>query len=170
MMLTTAEQVLTELRRVIRATQINAKTLAAHSQLTVSQLMILQLLSANGEMSPRQLSQQVNLTQATITALLDRLEERSLISRRRSNQDKRRVHVTLTNEGTNQLARAPQTLHNRFISQFNVLQSWEQTQILSTMQRIAQLLDVASIDASPILDVGSLDRTASRATPETENS
>jgi len=159
MKLSVAEQVLTEMRRIIRATQLNAKTLAAHSQLTVSQLMVLQLLSANGEMTPRQLAQHVNLTQATMTTLLDRLEERNFISRRRSSQDKRRVHVTLSQEGAGQLARAPQTLHNRFMTHFDALQSWEQMQILASLQRIAHLLDVASVDASPILDVGSLGRT-----------
>lgn len=160
MTLSTAEQALTELRRIIRATQINAKALAAHSQLTVSQLMVLQLLSAHGELTPRQLAQHVNLTQATVTTLLDRLEERNFISRRRSDQDKRRVHVTLSNEGAKQLARAPQTLHSRFTIQFGKLQAWEQTQILSALQRIAHFLDVASVDASPILDVGLLERPA----------
>ncbi|MGE0113349.1 MAG: MarR family winged helix-turn-helix transcriptional regulator [Steroidobacteraceae bacterium] len=160
------EQVLTELRRIIRATQINAKTLATHSQLTVSQLMVLQLLKGGGELTPRQIAQHVNLTQATVTSLLDRLEERSLISRRRSSEDKRRFHVTLTAEGANQLARAPQTLHNRFMSHFSSLQSWEQTHILSALQRIAHLLDVASVDASPVLDVGSLDRTVDHAARE----
>jgi DNA-binding MarR family transcriptional regulator len=169
MKLGVAEQVLTELRRIIRATQLNAKTLAAHSQLTVSQLMVLQLLSANGEMTPRQLAQHVNLTQATMTALLDRLEERRFISRRRSNQDKRRVHVTLSLEGATQLAGAPQTLHSRFMSQFDALQSWEQMQILASVQRIAHLLDVASVDASPILDVGSLSRAAEPSTRDSED-
>jgi DNA-binding MarR family transcriptional regulator len=162
MTLSTADLVLTELRRIIRATQMNAKTLATQSQLTVSQLMVLQHLSASGDMTPRKLSQHVNLTQATVTSLLDRLEERHFISRRRSTEDKRNVHVSLTSEGADQLAKAPQTLHNRFIGQFDVLQSWEQTQILSALQRIANLLDVASIDASPILDVGSLDRSVER--------
>jgi DNA-binding MarR family transcriptional regulator len=168
MSLGTPEQVLTELRRIIRATQINAKTLASHSQLTVSQLMVLQLLSANGELTPRQLAQYVNLTQATVTSMLDRLEARGLISRRRSSEDKRRVHVSLTNEGSSQLAHAPETLHSRFMIHFSALQSWEQTQILSALQRIAHLLDVASVDASPILDVGSLGRSAERAARDME--
>ena len=165
----TAEQVLTELRRIIRATQLNAKILAAHSQLTVSQLTVLQLLSTHGELTPRQLAQHVNLTQATMTALLDRLEERHLISRRRSDADKRRVHVTLSQEGVNQLARAPQTLQHRFMTHFNALQNWEQTQILSALQHIAQLLDVASLDAAPILDVGSLARSVEGGRPENED-
>jgi DNA-binding MarR family transcriptional regulator len=169
MTLGTAEQALTELRRIIRATQINAKALAVQSQLTVSQLMVLQLLNAHGELTPRQLAQHVNLTQATITTLLDRLEERNFVSRRRSDQDKRRVHVALTKEGAKQLAQAPQTLHSRFTIQFGTLQAWEQTQILSALQRIAHMLDVASVDASPILDVGSLQRSAEPAARDSDS-
>ena len=160
MTLSVEEQVLTELRRIIRATQLNARHLATRSQLTVSQLMVLQLLKANGEMTPRQIAQQVNLTQATVTTLLDRLTERNLISRRRSSEDRRRVHIALTGEGAARLARAPKTLHDRFIAHFGRLQPWERSQILATLQRIALLLDAASVDASPVLDVGSLDRPA----------
>ena len=158
MSLSIEEQVVAELRRIIRATQLNAKTLATSSQLTVSQLLVLQLLKSAGEMTPRQISQHVNLTQATVTTLLDRLEERQLISRRRSEADKRSVHVGLTELGTAQLVQAPRTLQDRFLMHFNQLQDWEQMQLLSSLQRIAQMMDAASLDASPVLDVGSLDR------------
>lgn len=159
MTLSLEEQVLIELRRIIRATQNNAKNLAQSSKLTVSQVMVLQMLKSQGDMMPRDIAQQMNLTQATVTTLIDRLVERDLVSRRKSSQDKRRVHVSLTETGAAQLKHAPQTLQHRFLQHFGRLQSWEQTQILASLQRIAELMDVASLDASPVLDVGSLDRS-----------
>lgn len=154
------EQVITELRRIMRATQLSAKTLARESGMTTSQLIVLQVLRAHGEMTARQIAQSMNLTQATVTSLLDRLQERGWITRERGQQDRRRVHVRLTAEGGQQLERAPESLQQRFITQFAALQPWEQSSILAALQRVAHLLDAASIDASPVLDVGRIDRAA----------
>jgi len=154
------EQVLIELRRILRATQLGARTLARESGMTTSQLVALQILNAHGEMTARQIAESMHWKQATVTSLLDRLQERGWITRRRGEQDRRRVHVQLSPEGRRQLVRAPQSLQERFLSQFESLQPWEQSSILATLQRVAQLLDAASIDASPVLDVGRIDRAA----------
>jgi DNA-binding MarR family transcriptional regulator len=154
------EQVITELRRIMRATQLSARALARDSGMTTSQLIVLQVLSAQGEMTARQIAQSMNLTQATVTSLLDRLQERRWITRKRGEQDRRRVHVRLTEEGERQLERAPESLQQRFVNHFNALQPWEQLSILSALQRVAHLLDAASLDASPVLDIGRIDRVA----------
>jgi hypothetical protein len=38
------------------------------------------------------------------------------------------------------------------------MQEWEQSLVLSSLQRVAQMMDAQGIDASPILDLGQLDR------------
>ncbi|MFO7306224.1 MAG: MarR family winged helix-turn-helix transcriptional regulator [Gammaproteobacteria bacterium] len=158
------EQVLIELRRILRATQLNARALARESGMTTSQLIVLQILKAHGEMTARQIAESMNLTQATVTSLLDRLQERGWIVRRRGEKDRRRVHVRISAEGERQLARAPQSLQERFVNQFVALPPWEQSAILAALQRVAHLLDAASIDASPVLDIGRIDRAADEPT------
>lgn len=157
------EQVLIELRRILRAAQLGARNLARDTGMTTSQLVVLQILRTQGEMTARQIAQSMNLTQATVTSLLDRLQERGWISRKRGEQDRRRVHVRLSPEGERQLKRAPTSLQERFVGQFAELQTWEQSAILAALQRVAHLLDAASIDASPVLDVGRIDRPADEA-------
>src|SRR5690606_13944975 len=154
------DEVITELRRIIRATQLSARTLARESGMTTSQLIVLQLLKAQGEMTARQIADAMNLTQATVTSLLDRLQDRRWIARQRGREDRRRVHVRLTEEGERQLARTPESLQERFVSHLRALQPWEQSFILAALQRVAHLLDAASLDASPVLDVGRIDRSA----------
>ena len=46
----------------------------------------------------------------------------------------------------------------KFAQEFNGLHDWEQTMIISSLQRIAQMMDAQNIDASPVLDLGKLDR------------
>lgn len=160
------ELVLAELRRIIRATQLSAKRLAQEAGLTTSQLVLLQLLKSQGEQTPRQIATAMTLSQATVTTLVDRLEERALVTRRRARDDRRKIYVELTSEGMLQLDRAPESLQARFLRDFAALASWEQSAILAALQRVAHLLDAASLDAAPVLDVGRLDRPAGED-PET---
>jgi DNA-binding MarR family transcriptional regulator len=100
----------------------------------------------------------VSLSQATVSSILDRLEKRGLICRKRSTVDKRRIHAYLTDQGLQVLRDAPLPLQEQFSRQFVDLQEWEQNMIISALQRVAQMMDAEHIDASPILDVGTLDR------------
>ncbi len=143
-----------ELRRILRATQIEAKRLARETGLTTSQLVVLGLLQADRELTPRQIALSMNLTQATVTSLLDRLQDRGLISRQRGELDRRQVLVRLTPRGEQQLATAPPSLQERFVREFGRLETWEKTAILAALQRVAHLMDVASFDAAPVLDTG----------------
>lgn len=146
------------LRRVIRATDLHSKYLAKTTGLTAPQILLLQTIRDKGQVTIGELANEISLSQATVTTILDRLEKRNLIYRERSKEDKRKVHAFLMEEGINVLKDAPIPLQDQFSSQFNVLQEWEQTMIISSLQRIAQMMDAQHIDASPVLDLGVLDR------------
>jgi DNA-binding transcriptional MocR family regulator len=110
------------------------------------------------------------LSQATVTSILNRLEKKGYVERERSTVDKRKVHVHLTERGFEILRDAPIPLQEQFARGFNDLQEWEQTMIISSLQRVAYMMDAEHIDASPVLDVGALDRPLeSPTTAETLN-
>jgi len=152
------DEVLVALRRVIRATDLHSKHLAKTTGLTAPQILLLQTIRDRGEVTIGELASDVSLSQATVTSILDRLEKRSLIYRERSTRDKRKVHAHLTAEATEVLKSAPIPLQAQFTRQFGDLQEWEQSMIISALQRIAQMMDAQHIDASPVLDIGMLDR------------
>ncbi len=152
------EQVLVALRRVIRATDLHSKRLSKTAGLTAPQLLIMQTIRDLGEVTIGTIADKVSLSQATVTTILDRLEHRKLVYRVRSQSDKRKVHAHLTDEGRQLLIGAPQPLQEEFIRKFQNLHEWEQTMIISSLQRIAQMMDAESIDASPVLDVGPINR------------
>ncbi len=148
------EQVLVALRRVIRATDLHSKRLSKHAGLTGPQLLIMRTIRALGEVTIGTIADRVSLSQATVTTILDRLEHRNLVYRVRSTQDKRKVHAHLTEQGAEILARAPNPLQEEFIKKFQSLDEWEQTMILASLQRVANMMDADDIDASPVLHVG----------------
>lgn len=156
--LNSIEEVLVALRRVIRATDLHSKHLAKTTGLTTPQILLLQTIRDKGEISIGELANEMSLSQATVTSILDRLEKRDLVYRERSKEDKRKVHAYLTNQATEILKEAPIPLQEHFARQFGDLQEWEQSMITSSLQRIAQMMNAQDIDASPVLDIGTLDR------------
>lgn len=152
------EEVLVALRRVIRATDLHSKRLVKTANVTGPQLLVLQILHNKGDMTISELSRDMSLSQATVTTILDRLEKRELVTRVRSQQDKRKVYPQLTHKGSKVLEQAPTALQEDFVRKFKSLSEWEQSMIIASLQRVAEMMDAHHIDASPFLDIGALDR------------
>jgi DNA-binding MarR family transcriptional regulator len=150
-------QVLSALRRLIRATDLDSKQLARQTNLSTSQLLVLELLAEGPPQTVGGIGERVGLAQATATSLIDRLEERGLVARQRSDTDRRQVHVILTDAGRTLQDQAPTALQTRFLDNFSRLRDWEKLAILSSLQRIADLMEAEHLDASPVLDVGTID-------------
>ncbi|TYL48532.1 MarR family winged helix-turn-helix transcriptional regulator [Marinomonas sp. IMCC 4694] len=149
--------VLVHLRRIIRATDLQSKRVVKACGLTIPQIMVLRSIEELGDVTVRKISDSVSLSQATVTTILNRLEDRKYVERVRAQKDKRIVNARLTVEGKATLATAPPLLHEKFVHEFESLEGWEQTQVLSSLQRIAMMMDAEHIDAAPILDINSPD-------------
>ncbi|MDJ0817947.1 MAG: MarR family winged helix-turn-helix transcriptional regulator [Desulfobacterales bacterium] len=144
-------QVLVALRRIIRSIDMHSRTLSKFYGLTGPQLIVLQELSKNDEITPGSLAKAISLSQATVTGILDRLEKRDLIKRRRSKTDRRRVWVSTTAQADHMLNTGPPIMQVSFIEAFKRLQDWEQTMILSSLQHLVALMNAETVDAAPIL-------------------
>jgi len=153
------EDVLIALRRIIRATDLQSKFLARTTGLTAPQLLLLRAIKNNHDAAIGELAKVINLSQATVTVIVDRLENKGLLYRQRSDQDKRKVYIYLTKEGQIALDDAPTPLQEHFIRRFGELPAWEQSMILSSLQRVGHMMDATDIDASPFIEVGELDKT-----------
>ena len=146
------------LRRILRASEIGNRRLAAATGLTPSQLLVLQEIEGRGEATPTALAAALRFGQATITNIVDRLEADGLVRRQRSEQDKRRIFLTATPAGVEAIERAPDLLQARFNEKFATLPSWEQAMILAGLDRLADVLEIDGRDAAPLLDSGAIDR------------
>ena len=144
------------LRRIMRAIDLHSKSLERSAGLTVPQLLVLQALEGPEGRSVGNIAQEVHLSQGTVTAIIDRLEVKQLVARQRSQQDRRKVRVTLTDAGRAKVSEAPAMLQEGFVSRFEALPSWEQKMLAASLERIAQLLDAEHVDAAPILDTGEI--------------
>ncbi|HLS68238.1 MAG TPA: MarR family winged helix-turn-helix transcriptional regulator [Kiloniellales bacterium] len=150
------QKALIALRRILRATEFSARRLAKNAALTNSQLIVLQILGEEGEASAGAIAKRTALSQATVTSLLDRLEGRDLLRRRRGDRDRRRVWVELTPAGQAMLEQFPSSLQTQFQGEFDQLADWEQAWIVAALERVAAMLKADRIDAAPMLEMGEI--------------
>lgn len=150
------EQLLISLRRVIRAIDIHSRQLNKHSGLTGPQLMVMQKIAQLDAPLAKQVAEEITLSPATVTTIIDRLEGRGLVMRKRSDTDKRKVHLSLSDAGRSLLQDSPKPLQDHFIKRYQNLEEWEQSQLLSAVERIAVMMDADKIDAAPMLLVGKI--------------
>jgi DNA-binding MarR family transcriptional regulator len=153
-----SEQMLVALRRVMRAVDLHSRKLMQSHGLTGPQALVLQEVVKGVGLSAGELASRVSLSQATVTDILNRLEQRGLLTRERSESDRRKVAVRPTLAGGEVIAAAPPLLQETFVRRFGDLKPWEQMLLLSSLQRIAELMDAERLDAAPLLTGGALEQ------------
>ncbi len=146
------------LRRIIRATWLYDRDLAHAVGVTPAQLRVLQILHGKpgGTATPKALADQMGVVQATVTALLDKLQATGHVGRERSETDRRQTNVVITESGRAVVQDAPDALQQRFVRAFDEMADWEQAQLVASLERVAAMLDAEGIDASPVLTAGAL--------------
>ncbi len=157
------DDVLIAIRRVIRAVDLHSRKLSQSYGLTGPQALVLKEISAKKNISAGEVAKQVSLSQATITDIVKRLEQRGLVTRVRDLQDRRKTMLEITKEGKALIKAAPPLLQEQFTERFAQLQDWEQALLLSSLQRVACLMDAEELDAAPLLASGA--PQASEVTP-----
>ncbi len=75
------------------------QTVLAEARLSWTAFIVLWVLWIWGESETRTLANEANVTKGTLTGVLDTLESRGLVERRRRARDRRLVAVRLTDEG-----------------------------------------------------------------------
>ncbi len=80
--------------------------------LTQKQTGVLWLIDANGGVSQIALANELGMDRASMMAIVDRLEDRGLIVRKRSAEDGRRQELYVTAKGRKVLSQAKAALHD----------------------------------------------------------
>jgi DNA-binding MarR family transcriptional regulator len=147
-----SESALVTLRRIMHVTDTNARALARRTGLTLAQMIVLEIVAEDDRSTPKEIARRSGVSQATITSLIDKLEARGFVTRRRSEQDRRLIRVTATEAGRRLLANAPNPLYAAFSAKFEGLPEWEQLMILATLERVSGLMNADQVEALPPTD------------------
>lgn len=75
--------------------------------ITAAQFKVLVIVSRYGVDTPAELCRSLSLDSGAMTRMLDRLEQKALIARQRSETDRRQVRLVLTSEGSDLVGLLP---------------------------------------------------------------
>ena len=151
-----SDDVLKTLRRIIRVIDLRSKQLVQKYGLTGPQMLLLKEVLSLKELPVSVLAKNISLSSATVTSMLDRLEKKGYVQRVRDQKDKRKIFVKAMPQAEKVFEAAPNLLQENFIESFHKLEEWEQTLILSSLQRVANMMGAKKLDAAPILAVGEI--------------
>lgn len=151
-----SDSVVSTLRQIIRAIDLQSKQLTKRFGLTGPQLLILKEIDKSPGSPLSEIAKKASLSQATVTSILDRLSQQGFAIRQRSDKDKRQVNITLTEKARDVLQLKPSLLQDDFTEQFNRLEDWEKNMLLSSLQRLAKMMDAEKIKSPPVLASGPL--------------
>jgi MarR family transcriptional regulator, organic hydroperoxide resistance regulator len=97
-----------EVSKAVKVVQLMKKVMSTIKQrmgnhfkemnLTGPQGMLMGTLAHHGEMKVSELSEKLGLSNSTVSGILDRLENQGLVERTRSKEDRRVVHIKVTDE------------------------------------------------------------------------
>lgn len=152
-------RILQSLRRIVRAIEIHSQHLNHVYQITGPQLGCLQAIKQNGAMTPTRLARTLYLSASTVVGIVDRLEEKGLLSRLRSTEDRRQVQVCLTTAGDLLAESSPSPLQETLARSLKILPTEEQISITVALDKLVRLMEAGEISAAPILETGPLHST-----------
>ena len=96
-----------QLRILFKSIQQHSKIVEKECGLTSAMLWMMWELFATPGLKVSELANALSIHASTCSNLLDKLETKGLIERRRSGQDQRAVHLYITDTGSTLLAKAP---------------------------------------------------------------
>jgi DNA-binding MarR family transcriptional regulator len=161
-----AERILRALRGIVRSITIHSKRLYRDTGLTLPQVLCLRVIynSRDEGITAAEVSRAIQLSPATVTGIIDRLENAGLVERVRESKDRRKVTLRMTDAGVERYNALPWSLQDRAIERLNQLEPEQRRAILMSLKQVLDIIEASSLDASPILTSGE-DQSASLDLP-----
>lgn len=157
--------ILTAIRRITRAVDIQSKQVTKAVGLTVPQVVILQAIAELGPVTSKRLAQEASLSPATVVIILEKLEAKGLIDRRRDRRDRRVVFTSMTQAGFKALEGAPPLLHDAFSRRFSALSHARRGEIIETLGIVADMLEQPASPRPELIDDSVPMHSVSEAAP-----
>jgi DNA-binding MarR family transcriptional regulator len=131
------------------------KEVARRAELTGPQLTVLKVLEGVGDLSLSELSERIRAQNSTVTGIIDRMEREELVVRARSTEDRRVVHIRLTEKGARiarEIAVEPMEV---FRSALESLSATEMRDLLRILTKIARRVQgIVKRDRSDVAGAG----------------
>jgi DNA-binding MarR family transcriptional regulator len=141
-------RILQALRRIIRAVEVHSRKLEARYDVTSAQLLCLMAVKERGPLTLSGIARNLFISSSTLVGIVDRLERKGWVVRRRGTEDRRQVSISLTDPGRLLLESAPSPLQDHLAEALKDLPELEQVAIAMSLERVVGLMESGVADAA----------------------
>ena len=141
----TVSEIIDNLRRVFQVVTGQSKKVERETGLTGPQLWAIKTISQGAPIMVSEIARQMYLHPATVVGILDRLEKQDLVTRVRSNEDRRVVRVELTAKGAALVKKAPEVAQGLLVSGLERLPITRLKNIAEGLDQLVALLGAQGI-------------------------
>lgn len=129
------------LRRLVQAGDIYSRQLNKEFQVSQPQLSCLLALHEYGPLSLSRLAKYILVKPSTVTGIIDRLEQKKLVTRMRSSLDRRVITIELTERGKLFVAAAPPPIPKPIAEGLQKLSPAETQHIVKSLSTLVAMLE-----------------------------
>lgn len=134
------------IRKLMHGAELYTKELNKKYSITSAQLNCLLALHENGPLPPSQIARYMMVNSSTVTGVIDRLEQKRLVSRQRNSPDRRIINIQLTPDGKKMAEVAPPPIQQRVVDGLQQLSSNQLNQIILSLTKLTRMLDLQDLD------------------------
>ncbi|SNB45346.1 MarR family winged helix-turn-helix transcriptional regulator [Geobacter sp. DSM 9736] len=138
-------EILDNIRRVFQVVNEQSKKVEKETGLTGPQAWAIMTIARLGPLSLTSLARRMYLHPATVGGILDRLEKRGLVARTRSEEDRRVVEITLTEEGMALVEHSPEVATSTIARGLETLPQQERAEIMHGLEKLVTILGAQGV-------------------------
>ncbi|MFI5304743.1 MAG: MarR family winged helix-turn-helix transcriptional regulator [Nitrospiria bacterium] len=139
---TAIAEIVQSFRRIFKSIQEYSEEVLKEFGVTGPQLWLLKILHSEDGTPVSELSQKMFLHISTVSSIINRLEEKGYIERKRTKSDRRLVLIHLTEKGLKIMAKAPEPAQGKLLHGLQNLSQKEVLGLYESLQKIVQLMEV----------------------------
>jgi len=143
------QQTIYLIRKLMQAGAYYTKELNKKYNVSAPQVACLLALLEDGPMALSQVARKIMVNSSTLTGIIDRLEQKALVTRTRTSLDRRVITIELTQEGHRVAANAPPPVQLKIVEGLKQLNDQEREQIIQALSKLADMIDSKELGPAP---------------------
>lgn len=138
-------EIMQDFRRIFKAIQQYSEQVLKEFGVTGPQLWALRVIYSEGRLPMGELSDKMYLHMSTVSGIVDRLEKKGYVERKRDSTDRRVVKISLTKKGKRLVQRAPAAAQGRLLHGLESLSKPRVLNIRSSFEKVVRLMEIENV-------------------------
>jgi len=143
------QQTIFLIRKLMQSGAYYTKELNKKYNVSAPKIACLLALLEGGPIALSQIARKIMVNSSTLTGIIDRLENKGLVARTRTSQDRRVITIELTPAGRDLAENAPPPIQMKIVEGLKQLEEEEREQIIQALSKLAEMIDAQELGPAP---------------------